>query len=298
MPIMAELRVERVQPQVIVIVGTGEVFDLTDWIENGMHWVLVRVGSKSLQSPDGRALEVTPENLDPLYDLLHAPSGAISPFHSSMLSGFVKHQWALDRVGYPLVFAPLLDAYVHLFPVAKPQFEHFLAEAGLRSRGDVWYAELLKLNPRLSPTATSFAEYEQLFITGLIPDDVQAYLHWHRHSYSLLTVENWRGAFRWMEAQDISVLPAGLERDLAPTARRLWDGLLQELHPRTLLDLSLMRNGVIEWVSGQSGTWLGMGQPRNHFYPNFHDPLHDDPFKPSPSTPRNRLFGFRLMRSV
>jgi len=294
-PVMAELRKMGVVPDVAIIVGTGEVFDLKDWASSMPCWILVRVGDGSLQNADGRLPELTADEPDRLVDLLHTTPSDISRPSLSGQEGRVEHQWRLDLTGYPLVYVPPVRAYVHLFPVAKPQFECFLAEARLSGYGDTWYAALLGINPRISPAAVSSTNYEQLFVTGLLPDEVQAYIYWHGQGFGLLSSGQWLETSRWMETEGLSVLPADLERDLAPTARQLWDGLLRELHPRTLLDLSLMRAGVVEWVHESGRPCLGMGQPRQCFRPGYHDVTQ--PYEPTPAMLRcrSKFFGFRLM---
>lgn len=297
-PVMSALRITRVIPQTIVIVGAGEVFDLADWVGNDTHWVLVLSGQESLQGPDGRLLEVPHGAIGTLSEILTVFPKIVSPTTESGLEGIVNQLWDLDRAGFPLVYVPPIQAYVHLFPVTKLQFEYFLAEARLTGYSDGWYAELLKLNPRLSPNASNCGDYEQLLMTGLLPDEVNAYVRWHGRGFKLLTVEQWRETFRWLEKQSFSVLPAELDADLTPLARRLWDGLLIERCPKNLLDFSLMRGGVIEWVEGSAGASLGMGQPRESFRPGFHDALRDTPFKPTSLVRRSKFFGFRLMRSA
>lgn len=297
-PVMSALRMRRIKPQTIIIVGAGEIFDLVDWVSNGMRWVLVLSNQESLQGPDGRLLEITHEAIGTLTEILTAFPKIILPSTESGLEGVVNQLWDLDGAGFPLVYVPPIRAYVHLFPVTKLQFEHFLAEARLSGYGDSWYIELLKLNPRLSPTASNCSDYEQLLVTGLLPDEVNAYLRWHGRGFKLLTVEQWRETFQWLEKQSFSVLPAELDVDLAPLARRLWEDLLVERCPNNLLDFSLMRGGVIEWVRESAGASLGMGQPRESFRPGFHDALRDAPFTPPSLVRRSKFFGFRLMRNA
>jgi hypothetical protein len=294
-PVMAELRMMRVVPDVGIVVGTGEVFDLEDWGNGVARWILVREGDRSLQNADGRLPELAADESDRLVDLLHTTPSDISRPSLPRQEGRVEHQWRLDLTGYPLVYVPPIGTYVHLFPIAKPQFECFLAESRLSEYGDAWYATLLEINPRLSPAAVSFADYERLFVTGLLPSEVQAYISWHGQGFSLLSSGQWLEVSRWMETKDLSVLPADLEHDLAPTALQLWDGLLRELHPRTLLDLSLMRAGVVEWVHESGRPCLGMGHPRQCFRPGYHDITR--PYEPTPAMLkcRSKFFGFRLM---
>ncbi len=291
-PVMGELRARRETPEAILLASAGPVFDLADWIGNSARWAIVHMDGEPSQEANEYVIEATPDALAAMLERLQVAAPLSHP--PPVPLGFVKHRWKVDRAGYPLVYIPPLEAYIHLFPVAKPQYEQFLADARPKGCGDNWYLDLLKLNPRLSPAADSLVDYERLIITGVLPDDVRAYVHWQGPEYDLPTPNQWREAFQWMEAQDASVQPANLPLDAV--AYRLWNGLLDELQPKTLLDLSLMRNGVVEWVSGPGGAWLGMGQPRESFFPNFHDALYDKPFEPTSLTRRSRLFGFRLMR--
>jgi hypothetical protein len=81
---------------------------------------------------------------------------------------------------------------------------------------------------------------------------------------------------------------------MAPAALRLWTALLDELHPQTILDLSLMRFGIVEWTTGLGGVWLGMGQPRVEYHAHFHEAL-SEPWPPTMPNRRSRLFGMRLL---
>jgi hypothetical protein len=295
-PVMAALRARQEHATNFVIVGTGEIFDLADWvsIENATQWALIRVGDQSLQGNGGRLPEITPADLSTLASQLHAAPVGSSPSRQPSPSGFLRHQWVLDRAGFPLVKVEPLDAYVHLFPLTKPQFEQFLCEAPAPARGDAWYEDLLRINPRLSPSASSLDDYERLFITGLIPDELLAYLQWHGQGYQLLSIEQWQVAYRWLSTQDVSVLPAELERELSPVARCLWDGLRMHLCPRTLLDLALLHDNLIEWVVGPGGNWFGMGHPRDRFFPSIHDVL--TPYEPPSVIRRSKVWGCRFMR--
>ncbi|MBC8254988.1 MAG: hypothetical protein H8E35_13325 [Ardenticatenia bacterium] len=294
-PVMSALDKARENPPVIVIVGTGEVFDLADWLGSGVSWALVRVGSVSLQGASSRVLELTPGSLGALDHLLRTAMPAAPSTRPPPGSGFIRHEWTTDRAGYPMVRVEPINAFVHLFPLAKPQFEQFLADARLPGHGDAWYADLLSLNPRLSPMSDSLTDYERLFVTGLLPEDAQAYVNWHGGGLRPFTIREWRRAFRWMYQQDVSALPHELEVTLTPTAHRLWDGLRSELQPRTLLDLSLMRGGVVEWVNDAGRRWVGLGKPRNSFFQNLHHPLLDE-FVPTSEAWRSRIWGLRLMR--
>lgn len=295
-PIMSALRAAQRAAHAIVIVGAGEVYDLADWVNYGAAWALINAGGESLRGNVGGVLEVEADDLDQVADFLKkAPEDVLQRSMPSS-SGFIKHSWTLDRTGYPMIFIPRLDTHIHLFPLTKPQFECFLADARLPNHGDSYYETLLKLNPRLSPMAESFQAYERLFITGLLPEDIRAYVRWHGRGVRLLTIEEWRIAYRWLESQEISVLPSEISDHLAPTARALWEGVRNELQPRTLLDLALLRNGVVEWASGTDKKLVGMGKPRTLFQPNLFDPF-SAPIAPTTETFRSKVWGSRLIQA-
>jgi len=299
-PVMEALKVRREYPRAVIIVGAGPVLDLFDWleIESSVRWAWVVVGEPTPDRVDGRVVLATRDDLSPAVALhtLRSPTPRLPRPLSP--TGFITHRWALDRAGFPLIYVPPIAGFVQLFPLSKPQFERFLVATSFPALGPAGYAELLKLNPRLSPCAPRLTEPEQLCVTGLIPADMEAYIRWHGHGLRLLTVAEWRLAFQWMLSETPSVWPVELERDLNPVALRLWQGLWTQLQPQTLGQLSLMCGGVVEWASDSGGVWLGMGQPRAQFYPNFHDALLDRPFPPTSLERRSRLFGARLMQPV
>jgi len=277
----------------IIIVGSGQVFDLGDWVDFATDWVLLRVGDASLQPPGLRMREYGVDALETVREIIadaHLGSRTAAP--GCGLSGPIEQRWLLDRTGYPMVYVRPLDRYVHLFPNTKPQFEAFLAEARIPDRGDVWYEQVLELNPRLSPALVSMGTIERLLITGLLPADVAMFKDWYGLDYDIPTVSEWQEAHDWLASQAISVPPAALEAQMARPARQLWHGLLQTLAPGSLLDLSLMSQGVIEWVRQGEDSFAGMGTPRQRFYAGF----HTNPFHPTSVTRRSRLWGCRLVR--
>ncbi len=77
-----------------------------------------------------------------------------------------------DRTGFPLI--PVFEAGIeaHLLPVTKIQFEDFLQETGRSD--DAEYKEMLELNPNVSHLKFTPDNREQLFITGVLPEEVTA----------------------------------------------------------------------------------------------------------------------------
>jgi hypothetical protein len=293
-PIMIDLYQRRVNPERIIVVGAGKLFDIEDWGE-AVDWILVQTGDASLQAENTPMLEITSEEINHLPEIMPSRVDLDECFATQSQKGRVEQQWRLDPIGYPMIKIPPLDAYVHLFPITKSQFEQFLADKRSLGYGDAKYAQLLALNPRLSPFADSFANYERLFVTGIIPKDIKAYIQWSGSGFRLPDYQEWVTTFRWLKQQDLSVLPAELEHLLDPRASSLWNGLLKELRPETLLDLSLMKFGLIEWIQTTDQQYAGMGLPRQSFRRGYHEITN--PYQPTLTMleQRSKYFGFRLM---
>ncbi len=81
-----------------------------------------------------------------------------------------------------------------------------------------------------------------------------------------------------------------------PCAAALLRRLEAQVRPQTLLDFSLLRGGVVEWVR-DGNTWTGLGAPRPSFKPNLWNPLSDTV---PPIRPNQRLafFGARWVRNM
>jgi len=278
-------------PTAAVIIGAGEVFDLLDWVEKGEEWLLIRTDEDSLQAAQGRVREFQAAELEQVVVLLQAGTGVFQPPRVPYLTGSVAQQWRVDRAGFPMVWIPPLKAYVHLFPITKAQFEVFLTQAELPDIGDHWYQQLLSYNPRLSISSINFNNYERLCITGLLPEELQAYAAWQGPSFRCLSMQEWQCAAKWISQQSISVPPADIENNMSLMARRTWAALLSVLEPRTLCELSLMFGGVVEWVDGPNNIFLGMGRPRQRFQPG----LAKSPWLPTSPPRRAKIWGGRLM---
>jgi hypothetical protein len=295
-PIMTSLRRRRELPKAALLVGSAQIPDFEDWADQlTFAWIKLEA-----DSPIALPSTVATFTVNALTDLTDwilsqaerawsvrpAVSGIVAPLH-----------WATDRSGFPLVHVGPLNAYWQLWPLTKPQLECFAVDVSPTDFDLSWYSQLLQLNPRVSPTNLSGRPYEGLLATGLLPREVEAWARWAGPGWRAPTPAEWRCAWNWLAQQPPSVPPPELERDLAPTAQRLWLSLSRVVQPASLLALSLMCQGVIEWVQ-EAGRWLGMGQPRPTFDGNFRDAVNDPPLLPTPAalTRRSRLFGARLLR--
>ena len=194
-----------------------------------------------------------------------------------------------DRAGFPMVELPELKAWIHLLPLAKVQFEPFLAEPG--TFDDAWYATLLELNPRTAGRAFDAETRERLFLTGLLPAEVSAFAAWLGSGFAIPTINEWRvvdRAFARMEASPF----LGAWSVNSP-AREAVERLYELERPATLRELSLMRRGVVEWVC-DGPDFAGLGAPRPGFFGNLWDP-QSDLVRPVDPTRRIPFFGARLI---
>jgi hypothetical protein len=267
-PIMRTLVLEEEKHSVIII-GNGEIFDLDDWIDNPQidGWLLIGTGDESLQAAFGRVAEVKLNQVpwDDIETLLSYFSRFTqqTPITNSNSYGTGQYHWQVDASGYPLILVEPLDAYVHLFPITKPQFEKFIASGRKPGFGDEWYTELLELNPRLSYRSADISSPDGLFMTGVTTDEAADFSRWLGRSYRLLTADDWAVCSNWFAARDAVSLPDALRNSLSPDAAAIW-GLVetQWLHGHsTLQDLSLMNHGILEWVVERPGRYCGVGEP-------------------------------------
>ena len=196
-----------------------------------------------------------------------------------------------DRTNFPLIAVEELGIEAHLLPVTKWQFEQFIAEAGEVSRSR--YHHMLRLNPAILPEQFTADNREQLFVTGIFPKEAQAFAHWLGEGFDLPTIKEWRAIYGALR----KTLPPrhDLSAELVKgVASAILEKLSDQLSPRFMLDLALMREGVVEWVH-HDPTWVGLGAPRPQFHPNLWDPLNHE-VSPMRLDERLPYFGFRLVR--
>lgn len=288
--------VRRKQPvDALILIGNGEVFDLIDWLGEPLvkRWVVVRSGPDSLVTSGAAGVdEVHGDSLATIFERLCLPS--ISPTRTTPMSTTAlldDPQWRIDRAGYPMILVKPLGAYLHLFPITKSQFERFLATEKESGWGDDKYGEVLQLNPRMSYRATESTRFERLLLTGIKPAEATAFGNWLGTEFSLPDKQQWLAAFDWMETQPVPNPPSGTAED----AVAIWELLSRSRSVRTLLDLSLMAEGVKEWVNlgGKTEHFGALGRPVRRF-----DTLNRDArlLSTGNSTDtRLKPFGFRLL---
>ena len=272
-PIM-ELLVREERKHSVIIVGDGEIFDLDDWTGDPRveSWLLVYTGIEpSLQKTSGCVSEISSRQIGSDVDTLLSyfsrpavPPSEPPPARQSWNEA-ETHEWQVDPTGYPLIFVEPLHAYVQLFPVPKPQFEKFIASGARREYGDEWYQDLTTLNPRASYRSPDVPAREQLFMTGLTPVETLDFGRWLGRNYTLLTAKEWGECYRWFGDRTAPPVPPDLCDRLSRDALGIWELVeeqwLERSQQPTLRQLSLMTQGILEWVTEQPGRYCGLGDP-------------------------------------
>jgi hypothetical protein len=223
-------------------------------------------------------------------------------------------QWSSDRTGFPLLELANIGFAVNLFPIAKMQFERFLSEPVIEPAespqvalfGDVWYSALLTFLPRVSlrqenPAEATPAEYEGLFLGGILPEEAVRFAKWLGIGYDLPQTADWRRIDQELFKAPLSADDAAALRSddrLSRSARRLIDWWLDARRPKTWGQLALLEGGLLEWVrTARRGAFGGLGRPRPDFQWILLNPQRDQPVTPIRSE-RMGYFGFRLVKPL
>ena len=198
---------------------------------------------------------------------------------------------SFDRTNFPLIAVEDVGVEAHLLPITKVQFEQFINESG----GDkLPYLDMLALNPPVAPDKFTFEEIERLFITGILPDEALAFAGWLGDGFDLPTLTEWRAIYHTFRRAALPI-DTPFSPDLLPgPAGLILTRLAAQAHRHSLLDVSLMRSGLVDWVRDNK-QWVGLGAPRPEFHPNLWDPLTNT-VKPIHAGERIPYFGFRLVR--
>jgi hypothetical protein len=198
---------------------------------------------------------------------------------------------SFDRTKFPLFAMEGIGIEIHLLPVTKWQFEQYVVESGWVDRPG--YKKMLALNPGVSPEQFTVDQRERLFVTGILPEEAQAFARWLGQGFELPTVEEWRAVYATLRRTPLPRydLPSEV---IEGTAGIILNELSVQLNARSILDLTLMGGGLVEWVR-QAESWVGLGAPRPRFHPNLWNPL-DHEVRPIRLDERLPYFGFRLVR--
>ena len=200
----------------------------------------------------------------------------------------------LDNTGFPAVPVPAAGLAVHLFPVTKVQFEYFLGD---RTNFDpAAFDELYGTSPRASWRTIPEDRFEELFLTGLLPEEAERFARWLDDGFRVPTEAEWRAVDAGIAA--LPPTPDGLREQTANDA----------LHPaaRALLNwrlgrgrwpaVGLFEGGLVEWVKVAGGHALH-GRPRPDLLRVIHNPQIHEAIRFKPPR-RDRVCGVRLVRPL
>jgi hypothetical protein len=290
-PNMRKLAEQEGRKHSLIVIGNGEIFDLEDWADDPCldGLLLIRTGDESLRGSSQKVTEITPDDirnaaLHTLLGYLSTPPRAPEA-HPANVNHPPAYQWDVDPTGYPLIRVETdsFNAFIHLFPVTKPQFERFVAADEQQRFDDQWYTSyMLKDAPRASYRSRHAPRLESLFATEVSAEEALAFGRWLGRGYKLLKAEDWCAANDWLAKQTVTSMPQDLYESLAKDARAVWKIIEEQClerdqqdQPTTLQDVSLMSGGLLEWVAERPGVYCAVGDPATDDYLKAAcDPVH------------------------
>ncbi len=213
-----------------------------------------------------------------------------------------------DRTGFPVLELPDLGLAVQLLPVAKVQFERFLAEPVIEPTesqeparfGDAWYERILEVWPRMRPIDATADNFEMAFLAGILPAEVDRFARWLGDDFDLPDIQTWRDfdeAVRDepLDPGDLAALCS--DENLSRPARAMIEAVARVRNPETWSQLMLLEGGLLEWIKQGPQSFGGFGRPRPEIQRLILNPQRDAPVRPIRHG-RHRNFGFRLVRSI
>lgn len=205
----------------------------------------------------------------------------------------------LDPLDFPMIGLPKLGLAVHLLPVSKVQFEYFLGEApDLRQQFDLnAYPQMTAINPRSSWRAAT-GRSERLFVTAILPTEVDAYARWLGRDFRMPTDMEWRAIDAALAGpaprETLETLTANAR--VHPAARAIVAAARAANATPLWRELGLFEHGLLEWVRARDGYRLH-GRVRPELHRVIHNPqVHDALRLQVDPAPRHKAFGFRLVK--
>ncbi|MEM7347445.1 MAG: SUMF1/EgtB/PvdO family nonheme iron enzyme [Chloroflexota bacterium] len=197
-----------------------------------------------------------------------------------------------DKTNFPIIVVEQAEVEFHLLPITKTQFEQFLSETLADfSQG---YQMMCDLNPPFDDESLDIEQRERLFVTGILPDEAIAFAEWLGEGFDLPTVKEWRLIYNVLNRTPPPRRDLAAELVEGGIAGTILGHFSKELTIQSMLDFTLMKDGLVEWV-WQDKQPVGLGRPRAQFHPNLWNPMVNE-IKPIRANERVPYFGFRLVR--
>jgi hypothetical protein len=125
-------------------------------------------------------------------------------------------------------------------------------------------------------------------MTGVTIEETTAFSRWLGREYTLLSAEEWRICYEWLARRPATSVPPELRSRLSRDALAIWEIIENQCQRRTLAELSLVAQGILEWVMERPGKYYALGDPRSlKYFRSSFDPV-------VPLEPRLKDLGFRL----
>lgn len=212
-----------------------------------------------------------------------------------------------DKVGFPIIWIPPLNSYIHWLPFTKIQMEYFLSETTDSTFNEDWYNVLLDSNNRVAPGSIRPDNYWQAFLTGITAVEARRVSSWYNGE--LMTAQEWQTAYRFLRESSPAnfpymrdILNLSLRPRVALMLRNLDSivGLLPRYGQPTVADQCFMRGGVMEYVyeDDRRNTFAGYGQTNRDFFSTLYTPDGGTPERLAETarlgSARIYYYGFRL----
>lgn len=206
-------------------------------------------------------------------------------------------QIILDKANFPLIWIEPIQAYIHLLPITKLQFENYIADYRYVQNAG-FYLDAIKLNPRIPPYGFSVDNYWRLFVTGLTITEIRGFIGWEGSDFGLPSSEEWIKTNQYLCNIDSNEVLAKVkaERRINRFAKVILSKLDNIIKPKSALDLSLQFNCFLEWVQskGENNKYSVIGRPNTQLFPMIQEKV----LKEIPVFDYERRtahFGFRLI---
>lgn len=196
-----------------------------------------------------------------------------------------------DEKGFPLAKVRNVGAF-HLWPVTKFQFYHFMGETASPKYGKNWNKDVTEKNPPIAAQSVNETNYEQLFMTGVLPKEALEFARWIGPDYDLPTESEWIEFYKAVNGQMFNFRLS--QYYLCDEAKVLAKAL--PLFLNNPLTYSFVHDGLVEWVK-KGNRFMGRGSPRDDFFPNAWNP-EKDTIQIINNKERIFYFGFRLIKRV
>lgn len=205
--------------------------------------------------------------------------------------------YVLDKTDFPYLALPAAGLAVGLLPVCKAQFEFYLGDP--TGPGRPWYEAVLAVSPRASWRHPQSERVEELFLTGVLPEEAEQFACWIGPEFRLPGADDWRAADRELARTcDVEELcRVADDPRVHPAARAVLRQLTRGTRPKSWREPTLLENGLLEWVGLPAGGHGLYGRPRPALFKLLLNPQIHSPSRPRSLT-RHRAFGFRLVRTL